>query len=193
MLTIDPLTHTKGLAFNWGALLGWSALAGTLNNASSILLPLYCSSICWTLIYDTIYAHQDKRDDVTAGIKSTALLFAAQTKPILSAFSVAMLSLFTIAVRNLDASNPMLINLDANSFAAFASTGHPFFGLSLLLAATHLTWQIKTVDLNSRADCWSKFRSNIVLGAILWVGLLVDYFVQLDGSRADAAEAIVSL
>jgi 4-hydroxybenzoate polyprenyltransferase len=167
-----------GLAFNWGALLGWSAMAGSLTNASSILLPLYCSSICWTIIYDTIYAHQDKTDDVSAGIKSTALLFGDSTKPVLYGFSLGMLSLFQLAVRSLDSSS-MLINWNASNFGELIHTGHPFFSISLTLAAVHLVWQIRTVDLNSREDCWTKFRSNIGLGIILWAGLLLDYYFQV--------------
>ena len=76
-----------GLAFNWGALLGSSAVLGVCD--WSVALPLYAGSICWTLVYDTFYAHQDKTDDVGAGVKSTALLFGEQTKPILSLFSAA--------------------------------------------------------------------------------------------------------
>ncbi|KAK7695527.1 Para-hydroxybenzoate--polyprenyltransferase, mitochondrial precursor (PHB:polyprenyltransferase) [Cerrena zonata] len=77
-----------GLAFNWGALLGWSAVAGAVN--WSVCLPLYAGGICWTLVYDSIYAHQDKTDDVTVGIRSTALLFGQNTFPILSALSASL-------------------------------------------------------------------------------------------------------
>merc|ERR1719481_865158 len=55
-----------GLAFNWGALIGWSAVRGACD--WSVVLPLYCAGICWTMIYDTIYAHQDKYDDVILGV-----------------------------------------------------------------------------------------------------------------------------
>ena len=51
-----------GLAFNWGALLGWSAVAGVTN--WSVCLPLYAGGICWTLVYDTVYAHQVSRAQV---------------------------------------------------------------------------------------------------------------------------------
>lgn len=165
-------------------------MAGSLTNTASILIPLYCSSICWTLIYDTIYAHQDKSDDVSAGIKSTALLFGHQTKAILSGFSVAMLSLFAVAVRNLDPSNTMLLNMAATDLTDFLCSGHPFFTTSLIMAAFHLAWQIKTVDLNSRQDCWSKFRSNIALGAILWAGLLLDYCFQVDFVNEEASSCM---
>jgi 4-hydroxybenzoate polyprenyltransferase len=76
-----------GLTFNWGALLGWSAVAGAVN--WSVCLPLYASGVLWTLVYDTAYAHQDKKDDAIVGIKSTALLFGENTKAILYAFLLA--------------------------------------------------------------------------------------------------------
>jgi len=47
---------SQGLAFNWGALLGWSAVAGTVE--WNVCLPLYAGGVCWTLVYDSIYAHQ---------------------------------------------------------------------------------------------------------------------------------------
>lgn len=79
-----------GMAFNWGALLGWCATQGSVD--WSACLPLYLSGICWTIIYDTIYAHQDKKDDVQIGVKSTALRFGDNTKIWLSGFTAAMLS-----------------------------------------------------------------------------------------------------
>ncbi|KAF8665647.1 hypothetical protein AX16_000102 [Volvariella volvacea WC 439] len=103
VVTIYPLmkrvTHwpqaVLGLAFNWGALLGWSAVAGTTD--WTVCLPLYAGGVCWTLVYDSIYAHQDKLDDVTVGIRSTALLFGKNTRPILTALSASSLSLTTYA------------------------------------------------------------------------------------------------
>jgi 4-hydroxybenzoate polyprenyltransferase len=78
------LNNPLGLTFNWGALLGWSAVTNSLNWA--VCGPLYASGILWTLVYDTAYAHQDKKDDAIVGIKSTALLFGENTRPILAAF-----------------------------------------------------------------------------------------------------------
>src|SRR6202011_4432511 len=72
-----------GLAFSWGALMGWAAAFGRLDPPS---LFLYAGSIAWVIAYDTIYAHQDREDDALIGIKSTALLFGARTRPLLSAF-----------------------------------------------------------------------------------------------------------
>ncbi|XP_076909632.1 4-hydroxybenzoate polyprenyltransferase, mitochondrial-like [Bidens hawaiensis] len=79
-----------GLTFNWGALLGWSAIRGSLDPA--IVLPLYLSGVCWTLVYDTIYAHQDKEDDKIVGVKSTALRFGDSTKIWVSGFGIACIS-----------------------------------------------------------------------------------------------------
>ncbi len=67
-----------GLAFNWGALVGWAALHGSLSAAPVLL---YAGGVAWTLAYDTIYAHQDKEDDALIGVKSTALKFGSHSLP----------------------------------------------------------------------------------------------------------------
>ena len=79
-----------GLTFNWGVLLGYAAVHGHLDFAA--VLPLYAHGICWTLVYDTIYAHQDKSDDIVVGIKSTALLFGDNTKAYLAGFAGTSIS-----------------------------------------------------------------------------------------------------
>ncbi|CAI7926883.1 unnamed protein product [Closterium sp. NIES-54] len=123
-----------GLVFNWGALLGWAAVHGSLHLPA--VLPLYMGGICWTLVYDTIYAHQDKADDITAGVKSTALLFAHRTPLYLSLFSAA-------AITSLAAAGSA-VNL-----------GSPFYA-SLAAAAAHMAWQIASTNFDSREDCYSK-------------------------------------
>ena len=75
-----------GLAFSWGALMGWAAARGALEWPAFLL---YAGSIAWVIHYDTIYAHQDREDDALAGLKSTALLFGANTRPMLALFSAA--------------------------------------------------------------------------------------------------------
>ncbi|XP_041957359.1 4-hydroxybenzoate polyprenyltransferase, mitochondrial isoform X1 [Alosa sapidissima] len=139
-----------GLTFNWGALLGWSAVMGSCD--WSICLPLYFSGVMWTLIYDTIYAHQDKEDDVRVGIKSTALRFGEQTKPWLSGFSVAMLGGLILAGLNAQQTLPY--------YAAVSTT------------AIHLTHQISSLDINKSEDCWKKFASNRNIGLILFFGIV---------------------
>lgn len=79
-----------GMTFNWGALLGYSAIHGDV--LWSACLPLYAAGVCWTVIYDTIYAHQDRVDDVIVGVKSTALRFGKDTKKWLTGFSGLMAS-----------------------------------------------------------------------------------------------------
>ncbi|KAM9858755.1 4-hydroxybenzoate polyprenyltransferase, mitochondrial isoform 1-T2 [Aulostomus maculatus] len=139
-----------GLTFNWGALLGWSAVKGSCD--WSVCLPLYFSGVMWTLIYDTIYAHQDKEDDVKVGVKSTALRLQEQTKPWLSGFTLAMMSGLVLAGVNAEQTLP---------YYAVLST-----------VAVHLTNQIYTLDINSPEDCWKKFVSNRNLGLLLLLGIV---------------------
>ncbi|XP_062873677.1 4-hydroxybenzoate polyprenyltransferase, mitochondrial [Trichomycterus rosablanca] len=140
-----------GFTFNWGALLGWSAVMGSCD--WSVCLPLYFSGVMWTLIYDTIYAHQDKDDDIKLGVKSTALRFQEQTKPWLSAFTVSMLSGLVLAGANTDQTIPY--------YAAVSAVG------------LHLAQQIYFLDINKPEDCWKKFASNRNLGLLLFLGIVV--------------------
>ncbi|KAK7374101.1 hypothetical protein VNO80_07527 [Phaseolus coccineus] len=139
-----------GLTFNWGALLGWAAVKGSLD--PSIVLPLYASGVFWTLVYDTIYAHQDKEDDLKVGVKSTALRFGDSTKEWITGFGIACLGGLALSGFN-------------------AEIGWPYYA-SLAVASGHLGWQIWTVDLSSRADCNRKFVSNKWFGAIIFGGIL---------------------
>ncbi|KAI3982254.1 hypothetical protein MKX01_026227 [Papaver californicum] len=148
-LTFWPQAYL-GLTFNWGALLGWTAIKGSLDH--TIVLPLYISGVCWTLVYDTIYAHQDKEDDLKVGVKSTALRFGALTKNWVTGFGIASISSLGLSGYNAD-------------------LGWPFYA-SLMAASGQLAWQIWTVDLSSRADCNRKFVSNKWFGAIVYSGIL---------------------
>lgn len=148
-LTFWPQAYL-GLTFNWGALLGWSAIKGSLDPA--IVLPLYISGVCWTLVYDTIYAHQDKEDDVKVGVKSTALRFGDSTTKWITGFGIACISSLALSGYNAD-------------------IGWPFYAF-LAAASGQLAWQIWTVDLSSRADCNKKFVSNKWFGALIFSGIL---------------------
>ncbi|XP_032812427.2 4-hydroxybenzoate polyprenyltransferase, mitochondrial [Petromyzon marinus] len=139
-----------GLAFNWGALLGWAAVRGACD--WSVCLPLYFSGIMWTLIYDTIYAHQDKVDDAVVGIKSTALLFGESTKSWLAGFAVAMTS-----------------GLVAAGVASEQTL--PYYA-SVALVCLHVSNQIRTLDVDNSDDCWKKFCSNRTLGLLLFAGIV---------------------
>lgn len=156
-----------GMTFNWGALLGYAAVQGSCD--WSVCLPLYIAGINWTLIYDTIYAHQDKDDDVLIGVKSTALLFGDQTKPWLTGFSVVMLSSLVLAGMNSDQAWPYYLGLGCVS--------------------SHLAWQIRTVNLSSSADCLSKFKSNKWLGLILFAGVVAGTIVKKTTEKEKTEEA----
>ncbi|KFV14838.1 hypothetical protein N339_12414, partial [Pterocles gutturalis] len=140
-----------GLTFNWGALLGWSAIRGSCEWA--VCLPLYFAGVMWTLVYDTVYAHQDKRDDVIIGVKSTALHFKEDTKQWLSGFSLAMLLSLCMAGMNCNQTFPY--------YSAVAAVG------------AHLAHQIYTLDIDKPEDCWKKFASNRTVGVLLFVGIML--------------------
>ncbi|CAM8943357.1 unnamed protein product [Rhodiola kirilowii] len=139
-----------GLTFNWGALLGWSAIRGSLDPA--VVLPLYFSGVCWTLVYDTIYAHQDKDDDLKVGVKSTALRFGDSTKQWISGFGLLCTGNLALSGYN-------------------AEIGWPYYAF-LTAGSGHLAWQIWAVDLSCRADCNKKFVSNKWFGALIYAGIL---------------------
>ena len=140
-----------GLAFSWGALMGWAGAFGRLDLPA---LLLYAGSISWVIGYDTIYAHQDRDDDALIGIKSTALLFGPRTKPMLALFYGAA-----------------VILLGAAGFSAGAGL---VFALGLAAFAAHLGWQIARLDIADPDNCLAVFKSNRDAGLILFAGLLLD-------------------
>jgi 4-hydroxybenzoate polyprenyltransferase len=140
-----------GLAFSWGALMGWAAAFGRLDAPA---LLLYAGSIAWVIGYDTIYAHQDRDDDALIGIKSTALLFGERTKLMLGLFYGAS-----------------VILLGAAGFAAGAG---PVFALGLAAFTAHLTWQIVRLDIADPDRCLALFKSDRDAGLIFFAGLLLD-------------------
>jgi 4-hydroxybenzoate polyprenyltransferase len=143
-----------GLTFNWGALLGWAAASGDLAPPA---LALYAAGFFWTLGYDTIYAHQDKEDDLFVGVKSSALRLGGATRPWLFVFYAVAVFLMVVA-------------------GALAGLAWPFY-VAVAAAAAQLAWQAARVDTDDAADCLAKFKSNrlfswIVLGGIV-LGQLV--------------------
>ena len=138
-----------GLAFNWGALVGWTAVQGRLDPPA---LVLYAAGIFWTLGYDTIYAHQDKDDDLLIGVKSTALRLGEKTRPWLAAF-------FTLAVGLIGAAGYV------------AGLTWPFW-TGLALAGLHASWQVARVATDDPADCLAKFKSNRDFGLIVLAAII---------------------
>jgi 4-hydroxybenzoate polyprenyltransferase len=140
-----------GLAFNWGALLAWTAHTGSFALPS---LLLYAAGISWTLFYDTIYAHQDKEDDALIGVKSTARLFGENTTPWLRGFMAATVVLMALA-----------------AIAALVPAGASPITLVLAIGGTwafgwHMTWQLSRLDTEDPDTCLRLFRSNRNAGLI---------------------------
>lgn len=144
-----------GLAFSWGALMGFAVVLGQIG-APAILL--YAGSIAWVIGYDTIYAHQDAEDDALIGVKSTARLFGAQTHRALVVFYGLAVILVGVALAMLAA-------------GAWAWTGLAAF-------AVHLGWQIARLKIDDPALCLRVFKSNRDAGLILFAGLLVDALIR---------------
>jgi len=144
-----------GLAFSWGALMGWAAAFGRLDGAA---LVLYAGSIAWVIGYDTIYAHQDREDDALVGIKSTARRFDDRTKPMLVAFYAAAVGLIGFA-------------------GALAGAGITF-ALGLAAFAAHLAWQVVRLDIGDSDQCLTVFKSNRDAGLILFAGMLLDALIE---------------
>ena len=140
-----------GLAFSWGALMGWPAVFARLDLPA---LLLFAGSVCWVIGYDTIYAHQDREDDALIGIKSTALLFRERTKPMLAVF-------YTLTV--------LLIAL-----AGWTAGAGLIFSLGLMGFAAHLGWQIVRLEIDDPAVCLAVFKSNRDAGLILFAALVLE-------------------
>ncbi|MCE8508695.1 4-hydroxybenzoate octaprenyltransferase [Ruegeria pomeroyi] len=139
-----------GLAFNWGALLAWTAHAGSLGWGAVFL---YTAGICWTLFYDTIYAHQDTEDDALIGVKSTARLFGDQTPRWMAYFLVGTVSLTGVAV--IEAALP-----DASILALVLALAGPW------AMGWHMAWQLRGLDLNDNGKLLQLFRVNRDTGLI---------------------------
>lgn len=138
-----------GLAFNWGALLGWTAVTGAL--ALPALL-LYAGGVLWTLGYDTIYAHQDKEDDILIGVKSTAIRLGSQSSHFLALFY----------------GGAWLLILTAGLVAGLSWMVLVF----LLPVAGHFVWQTTDVNFDDASDCLVKFKSNQYAGLLVFAAFV---------------------
>ncbi|KAF5379370.1 hypothetical protein D9615_006581 [Tricholomella constricta] len=147
-----------GIAMNTGAPMAWLALGQGL--PTSIMI-LFAGTWAWTMWYDTIYACQDKRDDVKAGVKSTALLFGTWIKPILFGFASALVaSLYVAGVMN--------------------NMGTYYHVISVGGGALYLARDMYTIDLDSPKACWDSFhRNGFHFGGLVWAGVLADYLTSL--------------
>jgi 4-hydroxybenzoate polyprenyltransferase len=144
-----------GIAFNWGALLGWAAVTGSLASAPILL---YAGGIAWTLAYDTIYAHQDKDDDLLIGLKSTALKFGAATpRWLLLFFALALLLIW---------------------FAGLLAGAGWVFTIGIVAAGFHAIWQLRQLDIADAGRCLMLFRSNRDFGLLVFAGAVLDSLMK---------------
>jgi 4-hydroxybenzoate polyprenyltransferase len=144
-----------GLAFSWGALMGFAVMLGRIGVPAVIL---YAGSIAWVIGYDTIYAHQDTEDDALIGVKSTARLFGERTHQAL----VVFYSLAAILI---------------GTAMWLTGTGLPgWFGLAAF--SVHLGWQIARLKIGDPTLCLRIFKSNRDAGLLLFAGLLVDALIR---------------
>lgn len=138
-----------GLAFSWGALMGWAAAFADLDPPAILL---YLGSILWVIGYDTIYAHQDKEDDAIIGVRSTARLFGDNTKAWLIGLYGGALALFAFAFASAEAPMPALAGLVA--------------------AGAHMARQIIVLDIDDPDQCLRLFKSNSMVGWLIFLGLI---------------------
>jgi 4-hydroxybenzoate polyprenyltransferase len=154
--TMKRLTYwpqlVLGLTYNWGALVGYAAVKESLSWAT---IALYIGGVAWTIVYDTIYAMQDQRDDAVIGVRSTARRFAAAPRRWLTLF--ALLALVAWA--------------GAGQLAALG----PYYFLILLVIALHFAWQISLLKPQDPADCLAKFQANAWIGVLLTVAVIAGH------------------
>ncbi len=142
-----------GLAFGWGALMGWASMRDMIELPA---LLLYAGTICWIIGYDTIYAHQDREDDALMGMKSTALRFGERTKTWLVVFfGLAVIFLFAAALVTIG---------DTISLSRMA-----ILMLGMGGAGGLLLWQIVTLDINDPDNCLDRFRHAHIFGFCVFV------------------------
>jgi 4-hydroxybenzoate polyprenyltransferase len=138
-----------GLAFSWGALVGYAAVTGTLSWAT---VALYWGAVAWTLLYDTIYAMQDQRDDAIIGVRSTARRFGDKPRRWLTLFAG--------------------LTLVAWGLAGYLAGLKPIYHLGLLAIALHFAWQIAFLKPDDQADCLARFKSNMHVGLLLTAAII---------------------
>ena len=140
-----------GLTFKWGALVGYTAITGRLGWPA---IFLYIGCIAWTIGYDTIYAHQDTRDDAVIGLRSTALRFGTHTGAWLSGLYATALTWWLLAALSVGAGWPVMV--------------------SLLAVSLQMIWQITTLDTANPSNCLERFKSNRLVGWLFFAGLVVE-------------------
>lgn len=135
-----------GITFNLGVLMAWASVESEIS-LSAILL--YIGFIFWTLGYDSIYAHQDKEDDLKLGLKSTAIKLGEKTAKYLNFFYTIFVTLIIFA------------------FGILAVK--TYFYVFMTLPVVLLFWQVNTIDIHDRKNCAIRFKINVIVGALMFL------------------------
>ncbi|KAG1742249.1 4-hydroxybenzoate polyprenyl transferase [Suillus paluster] len=145
------------LCFNWGALLGASAVAGAVD--WHVYVPLYIGGACWTIEYDTAYARQDRDEDIQNGLHSTTIVFGDRLRPVLVVFSLVACSLVAYA-------------------GILNGHGFPFF-IGVALGALHLVRLLASIDFDDKESCNASLLNNVWFGFLVWAGAMADYIMKM--------------
>ena len=145
-----------GLTFNWGVPFGFAAATGTLAAPAYLF---YAGCFFWTLGYDTIYAHQDKEDDILIGVKSSAIRLGSRTIPWMAGFYAGAFALMLMG-----------------GFAAGLGIA---FGLAMLIPGAHLIWQLRALDIDRPLLCLKLFKANRDTGALIAAALVFGMLVHM--------------
>ena len=149
-----------GLTFNWGALVGWSAVHGSLTADAGLaaVLPLYAAGVCWTLVYDTLYGYQDRVDDRKLGLRSTSLHLGDEPQWALTGIASGMLGGLSLS--------GLAVGLSPVYYCGVAGVG------------AQLLWQIWTADTSAKSpgNLWRRFDSNKYVGGALTAAIVAGHF-----------------
>ena len=140
-----------GVTFNYGLILGWTAITGEIN-----LIPLifYLGAVFWTLGYDTIYGFQDLKDDEIIGLKSTSIKFKQKPNLFLTiCYLLFFLSLITIGI---------LLKLNVVFYFMLIAVAYQLYFL-----------QIRKLNIKSSKICLSIFKSNNNIGFLVLLSLVL--------------------
>jgi len=146
-----------GLAMNWGLPTTWLIIAPQ-DVSSPVVWVLTFGALCWTMVYDTIYACQDREDDIKAGVKSTAVLFGSWIRPILAVFGIMFIA--TLVYTGVETNMTL-----------------PYYVIGVAGTALHTLWQVATFDPSDGLDCAMKFVGNGNLALIYTVGLITAIYM----------------
>jgi 4-hydroxybenzoate polyprenyltransferase len=143
-----------GIAFGWGIPMAFAAETGRLVPAAWLILLI---NVVWSVIYDTLYAMVDRDDDISIGLKSTAILFGRFDLTILRLLKIVMIAMLVWLGLILQFSWPW------------------FAGVAVAMAL--FAWQQFQVRNRDREACFKAFLNNNWVGVAIWAGLLASYVV----------------